>query len=272
MPSESASFPDLVGQPHGYLPPHLVHWPARRRQNRSTAQLRTPALATITAIYRAPLLLLDRPSQPSVSVEPMHQVEEQDTHRQATAKQLVSPTTHPATPETPTLFEAENDTAVIGSTRNGRDPKKAVRADSSRSWHVAIPVLKRSPRQIESQLRVQNIGRPTQETRCRTPARGLAIAQPRPFMQEKASSTSSSASSTQTVPQHCSVGLRDFMSWEAFTVGILLLSMGAGLSQQLEESPLSSVLKVVAVAAGIAATTVPAIFLWRGRRVAAKVP
>jgi hypothetical protein len=60
------------------------------------------------------------------------------------------------------------------------------------------------------------------------------------------------------------------MLCETIAVGVLVLSMVFGFSQQFEDSPLSSLLKVVAVAAAIAAMTVPVIFLWLGRRMAAK--
>jgi hypothetical protein len=59
------------------------------------------------------------------------------------------------------------------------------------------------------------------------------------------------------------------MSCETIAVGVLMLSMGLGFSQQFEDSPLSSLFKVVAVAAAIAAMTVPVILLWLGRRIAA---
>jgi len=60
------------------------------------------------------------------------------------------------------------------------------------------------------------------------------------------------------------------MFYETIAVGVMMLSMGLGFSQQLEDSPVSSLLKVVAVAAAIAAMTVPVILLWLGRRMAAK--
>lgn len=58
--------------------------------------------------------------------------------------------------------------------------------------------------------------------------------------------------------------------WETITVGILGLSLVFGLSRQLEDSPLSSLLKVVAIVAGLAAVTIFVIFFWLARRLVTK--
>lgn len=54
IPSESASFPDLVGQQHGYLPPNLRRPSSRRRQQQTTADSITPALPQSAETNGAP--------------------------------------------------------------------------------------------------------------------------------------------------------------------------------------------------------------------------
>jgi hypothetical protein len=271
MPSESASFPDLVGRHHGYLPPHLGRRSWRRHQKRSTAQLPTPALATSADENRAALRSDNGMGQSPVSTASTQHVEsEKDTPRNRAVRQLVIPTSRSASAEALRPLGATTGTLGGGESRERAGGKKTAGADNSRSPRVALPVPQRSPTQMGPQIQAQDVARPTQTMRPRTPARGLAIARQPLILTEKAASTSSSRLAMRTVPRRRLVNLRDFMLCETIAVGVLVLSMVFGFSQQFEDSPLSSLLKVVAVAAAIAAMTVPVIFLWLGRRMAAK--
>jgi hypothetical protein len=271
MPSESASFPDLVGWHHGYLPPHLGRPSRRRHQKRSTAQLFAPVLATSAEQNRAVLRSNNERGQSPVSTASKHQVErEQDTPHNRVAGQLVIPTSRSAAAEALRPLEAATGTLAAGEIRERPGGEKTTGADYSRSPRVALPVLpQRSPTEMRARIQAQDVARPRPTMRPRTPVRGMTIARQPPVGTEKPSSTSSRNVPMRTVPRHRLVNQRDFMFCETIAVGVLMLSMGLGFSQQLEDSPLSSLLKVVAVAAAIAAMIVPVILLWLGRRIAA---
>jgi hypothetical protein len=262
MPSESASFPDLVGQHHGYLPLHLGRPSSRQHQKRSTAQLLAPVPVTSADENRAAPRSANRTVQSPVSTAPTQHVErEEDTLRNRAVRQVVIPTSPSAA--TSTLTRGESRARLGGETTTG--------ADNSRSPRVALPIPpQRSPTEMRAKIQAQDVARPRPTMRPRTPARGLTIAHQPPIGTEKPTSTSSCNVPMRTVPRGRVVNLRDSMFCETIAVGVLMLSMGLGFSHQLEDSPLSSLLKVVAVAAAIAAMTVPAILLWRGRRIAGK--
>jgi hypothetical protein len=272
MPSESASFPDLVGQHHGYLPLHLSRPSWRQHQKRSTAQLLAPVPATSADENRDALRSANGTGQSPVSTASTQHVErEQDTPHNRVVRQLVIPTTRSAADEDLRPLEAATGTLAGGESRARPGGEKTTGADSSRSPRVALPVPRqRSPTEMRAKIQAEDVARPRPTMRPRTPARGMTIAHQPPIGTEKPSSTSSRNVPMRTVPRHRLVNQRDFMFCETIAVGVLMLSMGLGFSQQLEDSPLSSLLKVVAVAAAIAAMTVPAILLWLGRRIAAR--
>jgi len=272
MPSESASFPDLVGWHHGYLPPHLGRGCRRQQQKRSTAQLLAPVPATSAEQNRAALRSDNGCGRSPVSTTSTQHVErEEDTLRNRAVRQVVIPTSWSATAEALGSLEATTGTPVGGESRERPRGEKATGADYSRSPRVALPVLpQRSPTEMRAKIQAQDVARPRPTMRPRTPARGMTIAHQLSTGTEEPTSTSSRNVPMRTVPRCRVVNLRDSTFCETIAVGVLMLSMGLGFSQQLEDSPLSSFLKVIAVAAAIAAMTVPVIFLWLGRRIAAK--
>lgn len=271
IPSESVSFPDLVGWPHGYLPPHPGCPPRRRHQKRSTAQLLVPVLITRAEQTRAAARPDNERGRSPVSIASRHQVErEQDASHNPVARQLVIPASRSAAAEHLSALKAATGPLAAGESRARPGGEKTTGADYSRSPRVALPVLpQRSPTEMRAKIQAQDVARPRPTMRPRTPARGMTIAHQPPIRTEKPTSTSSCNVRMQTVPRRRLVNLRDFMSCETIAVGVLMLSMGLGFSQQFEDSPLSSLFKVVAVAAAIAAMTVPVILLWLGRRIAA---
>jgi hypothetical protein len=271
IPSESASFPDLLGWHHGYLPPHLGSASRRRHQKRSTAQLFVPVLATSAEQNRAALRSNNERGRSPVSTASKHQVErEQDAPHNRVASQLVTPTSRSAAAEALRPLEAATGTLAAGEIRERPGGEKTTGADYSRSPRVALPVLpQRSPTEMRAKIQAQDVARPKPTMRPRTPARGMTIAHQFPIGTEKPTGAACRDVPMRTVPRRRLVNRRDFMSCETIAVGVLMLSMGLGFSQQLEDSPLSSLLKVVAVAAAIAAMTVPVVLLWLGRRIAA---
>jgi hypothetical protein len=270
IPSESVSFPDLVGWHHGYLPPHLGRPFRRRHQKRSTAQLFIPVLATSAEQNRAAPRSNNERDRSPVPTASKHQVErEQDTPHNGVARQLVIPTSRSDAAEALRPLETATGTPAAGESRERPGREKTTGADYSRAPRVALPVLpQRSPTEMRAKIQAQDVARPKPTMRPRTPARGMTIAHQFPIGTEKPTSTSSRNVPTRTVPPRRLVNRRDFMSCETIAVGVLMLSLGLGFSPQLEDSPLSSLLKVVAVAAAIAAMTVPVILLWLGRRIA----
>ncbi len=272
MPSESASFPDLVGWHHGYLPPHLDRACRRRQPKQLTAQLLSPVPATSADENRAALRSANGRGQSPVSTASTQHVEcEQDTLRNRAVRQVVIPASRSATAEALRSLEAATGTLAVGESREPPGGEKTTGADYSRSPRVALPVLaQRSPTEMRAKIQAQDVARPRPTMRPRTPARGMTIAHQPPVGTEKPTSTSSRNVPMRTVPRRRVVNLRDSMFYETIAVGVMMLSMGLGFSQQLEDSPVSSLLKVVAVAAAIAAMTVPVILLWLARRMAAK--
>jgi hypothetical protein len=272
MPSESASFPDLVGWHHGYLPPHLGRPCRGRHQKQLTAQVISPGLATSADENRAVLQSANGSGQSPVSTTSTQHVErEEDTLRNQAVRQLVIPTSRSAAAEAPKPLEAATGTLAGDESRERPGGEKTTGPDYSRSPRVALPVLpQRSPTEMRAKIQAQDVARPRPAKRSRTPARGMTIAHQPPIRTEKPTSTSSGNVPMRTVPRRRVANVRDSMFCETIAVGVLMLSMGLGFSRPLEDSPLSSLLKVVAVAAAIAAMTVPVISLWLGRRNAAK--
>jgi hypothetical protein len=271
MPSESASFPDLIGWHHGYLPPHLDRPSRRRHQKRSTAQLFAPVLATSAEPNRAVPVSDNGPGRSPVSTASRRQVEcEQDTSRNQAVRQVIIPTSRLAAAEALKPLKAATGTLAGGKSRQRPGDEKTTGADNFQSPRLDLPVTQTSPTQTGPQIQAQDVARPARTMRPRTPARGLAVAQQPPIVTEKATSTSPSRLAMRTVPRRRLVNLRDLMLCETIAVGVLMVSMGLGFSQQLEDSPLSSLFKVVSLAAAIAAMTVAVIFLWLGRRIAAR--
>jgi hypothetical protein len=272
MPSESASFPDLVGWHHGYLPPHLGRLSTRRHQKQSNADLFAPVLATSAEQNRAAPQSDNGPGRSPVSTASKHQVErEQDTPHNRVVRQPVIPTRRSAAAEDLSALEAATGTLAAGERRERPEGKKTSGAYASLSLLVTLPVLpQRSPTEMRAKIQAQDVARPRPTMGPRTPARGMTIAHQFFIGTEKRTRISSGNVRMRTVPRHRLVNLRDFVLCERIAVGVLMLSMGLGFSQQLEDSPLSSLLKVVAVAAAIAAMTVAAIWLWLGQRIAAK--
>jgi hypothetical protein len=269
IPSESGSFPDLVGWHHGYLPPHGGQL-SRRRQKQSTAQLFAPPLATSAEQNRAALRSDNDRGWLPVSTAPKHLVEcEQDTPHNLIVRQLVIPAS--PSPAAGDLSALEAATGTLAESESNKRPgEKATGADYSRSPRITLPVLpQRSPTEMRAKIQAQDVARPRPTMRPRTPARGMTIAHQPPTGTQKRSTLSRNVA-MRTVPRHRLVNQRDFMLCETIAVGVLMLSMGLGFSQRLEDSPLSSLLKVVAIAAAIAAVTVGVIFLWLGRRIAAR--
>jgi hypothetical protein len=271
MPSESASFPDLVGWHHGYLPPHLGRPCRRRQQKQLTTQLLSPVRATSADENRATVQSDNGCDRSPVLTGLRERVElEQDTPPDRAVSELVIPTIGSAAAEALRPLEAATGTPAAGESRERPGGEKTIGADYSRPPRVALPVLpQRSPTEMRAKIQAQ-VARTEPTMRPRTPARGMTIAHQFPIGTEKPTSTSSRNVPMRTVPRRHLVNLRDFMSYETIAVGILMLSMGLGFSKQLEDSPLSSLLKVVAVAAAIAVMTGPVILLWLGRRIAAK--
>src|SRR5438874_6890900 len=272
IPSESVSFPDLVGWHHGYLPPHRGRPSRRRYQKRSTAQLFAPLLATSDQQNRAALRSNNERGRSPVFTASKQQVErEQDTPHTRVVRQPVIPTGRSAVAEDLSALEAGTGTLAAGESRERPGGKKTPGADYCRSPRVALPVLpQRSPTEMRAKIQAHDVAQPRPTMRPRTPARGLKIAHQPPIAAEKPTSASSRNVPMRTVPRRRVVNPRDSMSCETTAVGVLMLSMGLAFSQQLEDSPLSSLLKVVAVAAAIAAMTVPVISLCLGRRIAAR--
>lgn len=271
IPSESVSFPDLVGWYHGYLPSHLGHNPRRDHQKQSTAELFAPELPTSAEQNGAAPQSDDGSGWSPVPTASKHQIEpEKETPDKGIVTEFVMPTSRSAAAEALRPSEAATGTVAAGEIRERPGGEKTTGADYSRAPRVALPVLpQRSPTEMRAKIQAQDVARPKPTMRPRTPARGMTIAHQFPIGTEKPTSTSSRNVPMRTVPRRRLVNRRDFMSCETIAVGVLMLSMGLGFSQQLEDSPLSSLLKVVAIAAAIAAMTVPVILLWLGRRIAA---
>jgi hypothetical protein len=254
MPSESAAFPDLVGWHHGYLPPHLVlsRSSPTRHEKQSTTQVSDPALAASARRNGRAL-----PSD----------------NNGGRAPTLIA-STHQASPACPgeqspdlSALNAEIMRLLKLAETRGRSPAgETTETDGSRLPHVALPPKQRSLKQPARQIQPQNLAQPLQRTRCRTPVRGLRLARRSLFVVEKTTRTSSSCLRQPTVSRPRLVRLRKLVLCETITVGVLVLSMAFGLSQQLQDSPFSSVLKVVAIAAAIATMTIVAVFLWQWRR------
>jgi hypothetical protein len=326
MPSESASFPDLLGWHHGYLPPrnrntHILSasgtdssgesvgpagiLPASRmdsprvepaespdlveaagdgstgelipghlfwrwRQRPTTAQLTGPVPAKSAEENRAALQPDDRCARSPVSAAPTHEIEAEQKKPDSWIVKLVS-LIKPSNP-TEALKPVEATTDTLARRENGQRPgrKNAVRADNSQPPRIATPLKQRLPGQMRPQIRAQNVAWPTQKMRCRTPARGLRLARRRLFVTNNVTSTSSSHLAMGAGPRRPLGNLEKCTLWETITVGILGLSLVFGLSRQLEDSPLSSLLKVVAIVAGLAAVTIFVIFFWLARRLVTK--
>jgi hypothetical protein len=322
MPSESASFPDLLGWHHGYLPPrnrntHILSAsrtdssgesvgpagilpasrmdPARgepaespdlveaaddgstgelipaqlfwRWRQKPTAQLIGPVPTESAEQNRAALRPDDRGGRSPVSAAPTHDVEAQQKKPHSWIVKLVS-LIRPSNP-TEALKPVEAATDTLARRESGQR-KNAVGADNSQSSRIAMPLKQRLPGQMRPQIQAQNVAWPTQKIRCRTPARGLRLARRRLFVTNNVTSTSSSHLTVGAGPRRPLGNLEKCTLCETITVGILALSLVFGLSRQLEDSPLSSLLKVVAIAAGVAAVTTFVIFFWLARRLVTK--
>jgi hypothetical protein len=271
MPSESGSFPDLVGWHHGYLPAHLCHPSKRRDQKRLTAELITPLLTSaIEQNGVVPRSESGNGESPDCTPSEQEVKGKQDTRHNRVVRQLVIPAIWSAGAEALRQLEIAIGTraASEGSKRLGDEKPNG--ADHFRSSRVALPVLpQRSPTEMRAKIQGQDVARPRPTMRPRTPARGMTIAHQPPTGSEQPTSTSSGDGPTPTVPRRRLINLMDFTSCETIAVGVLMLSMGLGFSQQLEDSPLSSLLKVVAVGAAVVAVIVAVILLWLGRRSAA---
>src|SRR5207245_8365321 len=72
IPSESASFPDLVGQRHGYLPPNVRH--RSRRAHKATGPSH-PTLSNSLEENRAVAQSETEIGQPGVSIEPLDRID-----------------------------------------------------------------------------------------------------------------------------------------------------------------------------------------------------
>jgi hypothetical protein len=304
IPSESASFPDLVGQQHGYLPPNLRRPSARRRQQPTADPIAPPpakcAKANGAALHSetemAPLEALtplenqvgpreDAPvcnqtieqvvisaSAPETLelIEPLEVltlVEDQVRPGEdapvcnQTVEQLLLPISAPAGAEALEPLDSTNNKPVEGEARERLNPSKDAPADTSRSPRVALPIPpQRSPAQMRAKIQAQDVAAPTPTRRPRTPVRGLAIAQPAVTVSEKPPSKWSSCFGVLNLPRHRLLKLLRFVMCEVIAVGVLMLAMGFGFSHQIENNLLSLLLKILAIAAAVAAIAVPVIF------------
>jgi hypothetical protein len=267
IPSESASFPDLVGQHHGYLPPNRRPSP-RRRQQQLTAQptappLRKPAEADGSVVRSevdlAPLEVLTPLADEGGSRE------EAPLSNQTVEQPVIAPSVPAGAEALERLepferlerLESTNNKPAKGEARERHDPPKDAPADTSRSPRVALPIPpQRSPAQMRAKIQAQDVAAPTPARRPRTPVRGLAIAHPAPMVAEKPPSTWASRFPVLNLPRHRLIKLMRFILCETTAVGVLMSAMAFGFSHQIDNWP-SLFLKILAAAAAVAAIAVP---------------
>ena len=73
IPSESASFPDLVGQHHGYLPPNVRH--RSRRSHKEATRPSHPPLSNSLEENRTFAQSETEIGQPGISIEPLERID-----------------------------------------------------------------------------------------------------------------------------------------------------------------------------------------------------
>jgi hypothetical protein len=278
IPSESASFPDLVGQVHGYRHPNARRPSLRQKATRSPSSPPQPTNADNDRVVLEPVA-------PLVCPEPLENPEDNRGALEIPAPpNSPPPSTNPANdsvvlePLTPldSPESAENPEDNRAAVQSENEPRRT--ADSNppeeqtiapekgppeqlQLFRTALPTLpQRSVAQMRSKIEPQETAPPVRAKRPRTPVRGLTINRPAPFVVEKPAHPLSARFPLLNLPRHRLVKLIRFIVCETLAVGILVLAMMFGFAHQFANDPLSLVLKVLAVVAAVAAILVPVIF------------
>src|SRR5438876_2747779 len=265
IPSESASFPDLVGQRHGYLPPNVRH--RSRRSHKEATRPSHPTLSNSLEENRAVAQSETEIGQPGVSIEPLDRIDtlKEPAAHEPRVEQFELPTNAPAELEPlEEVVALTNAPADAESPERLKLPKTKV-SEPSYSIRAALPIPpQRSSAQMRSKIQTQEIAAPAPTsipaTRPRTPVRGLAIAHPPPIVSEKPTSKWSSHFPLRNLPRRRLVRLVRFIACEVMVVGVLILGMAFGFSHRTTDDPLSLFLKILAVVAAVAAVVVPVLF------------
>jgi len=230
IPSESAHFPDLVGQHHGYRNPNA------RRPSLKRKQTQTPPTSASPGVSKEPEENKDR-------LEPPHEVIP-TAGPSKTAEQLeLVPQNAPA--EHDSRHEQKGNIQV------------GVTADvtqTSRPLSSALPIPpQRSIALMRSKVQPQEIATPRPMARPRTPTRGLVVAHPTPVIRGKPPSQPSLAPRSR-------VKLVRFIACEIIAIGVLIFAMKFGFSHRSTDDFASLFFKILAITAAVGAAIAPVIF------------
>ncbi len=150
IPSESASFPDLVGQRHGYLPPNVRH--RSRRSHKEATRPSHPTLSNSLEENRAVAQSDTEIGQPSVSIEPLERIDtlKEPAAHGPRAEQFELPTNAPAE-----LEPLEEVVALTNAPADGESPErlklpKTKVSEPSHSIRAALPI---PPQRSSAQMR-----------------------------------------------------------------------------------------------------------------------
>jgi hypothetical protein len=231
IPSESAHFPDLIGQHHGYRNPNARRPSLKRKQTEAA-----PSPAS-TAVPK-------RPEEDGDGLKSQNEV---------------SPT---AGPPSKTVEQLELVPQNAPAERDSRHEQKGnipvdVTADvtqTSRPLSSALPIPpQRSIALMRSKVQPQEIATPRPTARPRTPTRGLVVAHPTPVIRGKPPSQPSLAPRSR-------VKLVRFIACEIIAIGVLIFAMKFGFSHRSTDDFASVFFKILAITAAVGAAIVPEIF------------
>jgi hypothetical protein len=230
IPSESAHFPDLIGQRHGYRNPNARRPSLKRKQTEAPPSPASPAIS-------------EKPEENKDRLKPPHGVTPTEGPSK-TAEQLEL---------VPQNAPAEHDSR---HEQKGNIPV-GVTADvtqTSRPLSSALPIPpQRSIALMRSKVQPQEIATPRPTARPRTPTRGLVVAHPTPVIRGKPPSQPSLAPRSR-------VKLVRFIACEIIAIGVLIFAMKFGFSHRSTDDFASVFFKILAITAAVGAAIVPEIF------------
>jgi hypothetical protein len=151
IPSESAHFPDLIGQRHGYRNPNARRPSLKRSQSKA-------------------------PASPASPVVPKRPEEDEDNLKPQDAVSLTAGTSETAEPVELVPQNPPAETAHPPQTPLPIPPQRSI-------------ALTRSKIQMQEVTKIQpeEVAKPRPATRPRTPIRGLVVAHPTPVIRQKPS-------------------------------------------------------------------------------------